>query len=270
MTRLHFISGLPRSGSTLLAAILRQNPRVSAGMSGPVFGIFLAVQKAMSLSHNSFALHIKDDQRMAVLKSVVEAFYATCAKEVVFDTNRGWCGALPILTEIFPEARIICCVRNPAWILDSFERLVQRNSLRQSRIFPPDSDIEFSSVFNRVDALMKQQVGGCLNSLRQAWFGDQADRLIAVRYESLSERPGEVIHRLYDLLGEEPFHHDFENVNYQEPEFDDLLETPGLHDVRTRVTATTRETILPPEIFTQYDRSWWDMPGQNPRAVIVL
>ncbi|MGA8585530.1 MAG: sulfotransferase [Roseiarcus sp.] len=33
--RLHFISGLPRSGSTLLAALLRQNPRISAGMSSP-------------------------------------------------------------------------------------------------------------------------------------------------------------------------------------------------------------------------------------------
>jgi sulfotransferase len=33
---IHFISGLPRSGSTLLSAILRQNPRFHAGMTGPV------------------------------------------------------------------------------------------------------------------------------------------------------------------------------------------------------------------------------------------
>jgi len=32
----HFISGLPRSGSTLLSAILRQNPRFYAGMTSPV------------------------------------------------------------------------------------------------------------------------------------------------------------------------------------------------------------------------------------------
>jgi len=32
----HFISGLPRSGSTLLAAVLLQNPRFRAGMSSPV------------------------------------------------------------------------------------------------------------------------------------------------------------------------------------------------------------------------------------------
>ena len=33
---IHFISGLPRAGSTLLAALLRQNPRFSAGMTSPV------------------------------------------------------------------------------------------------------------------------------------------------------------------------------------------------------------------------------------------
>jgi sulfotransferase len=32
MASIHFISGLPRSGSTLL----RQNPRFEAGMSGPL------------------------------------------------------------------------------------------------------------------------------------------------------------------------------------------------------------------------------------------
>ena len=36
----HFISGLPRAGSTLTAAILRQNPRFHAGMSSPVASLF--------------------------------------------------------------------------------------------------------------------------------------------------------------------------------------------------------------------------------------
>jgi sulfotransferase len=33
---LHFIAGLPRSGSTLLVALLRQNPRFAARISSPV------------------------------------------------------------------------------------------------------------------------------------------------------------------------------------------------------------------------------------------
>ena len=36
----HFISGLPRSGSTLTSALLRQNPRFQAGISSPVAGLF--------------------------------------------------------------------------------------------------------------------------------------------------------------------------------------------------------------------------------------
>ena len=34
--KFHFISGMPRSGSTLLAAILNQNPRFRAGMTSPL------------------------------------------------------------------------------------------------------------------------------------------------------------------------------------------------------------------------------------------
>ena len=39
MSTIHFISGLPRSGSTLLAGLLRQNPRFAAAMTGPVGGL---------------------------------------------------------------------------------------------------------------------------------------------------------------------------------------------------------------------------------------
>jgi len=48
VSKIHFISGLPRSGSTLLAALLRQNPRFQAGMSGPLAGLFGALLGQMS------------------------------------------------------------------------------------------------------------------------------------------------------------------------------------------------------------------------------
>ena len=45
---IHFISGLPRSGSTLLAGILRQNPRFHAGMTSPVGSMYMALETSMS------------------------------------------------------------------------------------------------------------------------------------------------------------------------------------------------------------------------------
>ena len=59
---IHFISGLPRSGATLLAALLRQNPRVHAGMTSPVGSIFNAMLGALS-QRNETAIFIDDTQR---------------------------------------------------------------------------------------------------------------------------------------------------------------------------------------------------------------
>ncbi len=50
---IHFISGLPRSGSTLL----RQNPRFQAGMSGPLAGLFGALLDEMSVAQRVFGVH---------------------------------------------------------------------------------------------------------------------------------------------------------------------------------------------------------------------
>ena len=90
MVSIHFISGLPRSGSTLLAALLRQNPRFEAGMSGPLAGLFGALLGEMS-ARNEFSVFIDDAKRERILHGLFDNFYADCTAEVIFDTNRGWC-----------------------------------------------------------------------------------------------------------------------------------------------------------------------------------
>ena len=45
---IHFISGLPRSGSGLLAAILQQNPRLTASFQSPIGQVVTAAVKHMS------------------------------------------------------------------------------------------------------------------------------------------------------------------------------------------------------------------------------
>ena len=45
----HFISGLPRSGSTLLAGILRQNPRFHAHIESPVGRMVTELHRSMGV-----------------------------------------------------------------------------------------------------------------------------------------------------------------------------------------------------------------------------
>ena len=136
---IHFISGLPRSGSTLLAAILRQNPRFHAGMTSPVGAMYMALEGTMS-RRNETAVFIEEAQRRSVLKGLFTNYYETIHKSrLVFDTNRVWCTKLPALTQLFPEARVICCVRDISWIMDSIERLVRRNAFELSGMFGFDA-----------------------------------------------------------------------------------------------------------------------------------
>jgi len=74
---IHFISGLPRSGSTLLAALLRQNPRFEAGMTGPLAGLFGALLDKMS-GRNEFSVFIDDTKRERILRGLFDNFYADC------------------------------------------------------------------------------------------------------------------------------------------------------------------------------------------------
>jgi len=68
---LHFISGLPRSGSTLLFAVLAQNPRFQASMSGPAAGLVNALPTEMS-GKNEFSPFIDERQRQHLLRAVYD------------------------------------------------------------------------------------------------------------------------------------------------------------------------------------------------------
>jgi sulfotransferase len=234
-------------------------------MSSPLSDVFVSALNAMSLSET--ALFASDGQRARVLTSIIEAYYFEMSGRTVIDTSRAWPAHISALATLVPSSRIICTVRSPAWIIDSVERLVQQNSLRAPKMFAPEA----ATVYARAEVLMKTGfLGVSLHALRQAWFSEHAGRLIAVKYESLTENPRDTIRKVYDLLGEKQFKHSFDNLEYDEPEFDGRLNMPGLHRVRKRVEPNKRQTILPPDLFSQFDNCFWNEGDQNPRRVPVL
>ena len=267
---IHFISGLPRSGSTLLAAILRQNPRFHAAMTGPVGSLVEAMLRNMSMA-NETSIFISDAQREALLRSVFNTFYSDVAADhVIFDTNRTWCSKLPLLETLFPQARVICCVRDIPWIFDSIERLIRTNRFQPSAIFNFDPS---GTVYSRVEGLGagNGMVGNSWNALHEAWCGEQADRLLLIMYETLTSNPGKVLAAIYDFIGEPTYQHDFENIEFDAAEFDRRLGTPGLHTVGRRVEHKERRTLLPPILISKYESdAFWRDPARNPNKVRVV
>lgn len=269
--KVHFISGLPRSGSTLLAALLRQNPRFQTDVTGPVAMLCGIVHPKIG-GNGEFAT-LFDERRCArMLRGIFESYYAHLpGSSVVFDTNRTWTGRAPLLGTLFPECKIICCVREIGWIIDSLERLRVRNPLRLSKLF---ADKPGDSIYTRVDGLMNSEtglIGASWSTLREAWFSESAGRLIVIPYDVLVREPERTLRRLYKHLGEPYYEHDFKNVEYAAPEYDNNLGMPGLHTVHKTVAHRPRKLAIPPDVFTKYVKThFWDNPELNPRGVVML
>ena len=267
---IHFISGLPRSGSTLLAALLRQNPRLRAEMSSPL--AVLCERVLPVLGQGEYAATFDDARRRRILSALFDATTADApADAVVFDTNRAWCAHLGLLADLRPDAFVIACVRDPVWIVDSFECLFRRNTYLVSKLHGLPAS---ATVFDRVEQLMAVTgaFGAAWQALQDAYYGEHAHRLIVVDYDELAADPLRVLSLLYDLLGLPTFAHDPNAVGYSGGDaFDAALNTPGLHTVRPRVSPVHRRTILPPQIVGRLaNTGFWRDASQNPGGAFVI
>jgi sulfotransferase len=236
-------------------------------MTSPVGALYMALETAMS-RRNEAAVFLDAGQRRAILQGVFAGYYHQAdTATVLFDTNRLWCARLGALAELFPAARVICCVREVPWIMDSIERQAQANPFELSGLFGYEAG---STLYTRIARVAGSDgmVGYALDSLREACFGAHAERLILLDYEALARAPGATIRELYRLLGEPLFNHDFEHVAYEADAFDAGLGTPGLHRVQGRVEWRPRPSVLPPDLFERFaGDSFWRKP--QPRLAHV-
>lgn len=268
--RMHVIAGLPRAGSTLLAAILRQNPAVHATITSPVGPLIDGLIERVSAG-SELAAQVTADQRRRMAAALVEAYYADLPPEVevVFDTNRGWPARLPELFEIAPDAKVVCCVRDVAWVLDSLERLYQRTPFEQTALFANPG--ERATAYTRAEALAQgdRLVGFAWSALKDAVNGPHADRLLLVEYTDLTERPEEVLGLIYHFLDEPRFPHDAQTVALDAPDFDARLGLEGLHRVTGPVAPNERAPVLPADLFQRFanDAFWRASIDSSARVV---
>lgn len=268
---IHFISGLPRSGSTLLSALLRQNTKIHANITSPVGSIFLSALHEMS-EKNEGAVFINDERRREVLLGIFKGFYYDIHEDkTVFDTNRLWCSKLPTLRALYPQAKVICCVRDVPWIYDSVERLVRRNALQPSKIFNFQAA---GTVYDRFDGLNRSDglIGFAWTALRQAYFSEEADRLLLITYETLTQNPAKAMDAIYSFVELPSFKHDFDNIEFDAIEFDQRLGTPGLHTVGKKVKYESRKSsVLPPELFQRVaGDNFWKDPMKNLHGAKII
>lgn len=272
----HFMSGLPRSGSTLLSAILMQNPAVRhAGIITPVAPMMVKLSSLMV--EGEYASEFDEDTRKRLLRGVLSHYYCDKGPDsgrrtgMIIDNNRMWCTRLGLIDHLFPHARIICCVRNPVWIIDSFERIIQKDPALGSRLVPIEKR---GTLYDRVEALTAPNgsFGYCWRALQEAFYSTLAHKLIVVEYDRLVRHPAQTVAYITQLLKLPDWHYDFNAVEFNGAAgFDQALNTPGLHEVRKKVAYSPRRPVLPPDIVERLTTElFWRNPERNPGRATVL
>lgn len=233
----YFMSGLPRSGSTLLCNILAQNPRINATSTSGIMDVMFGVRNTWD-NLVEFRASPNPEGKLRVLRGIFESYHSDTDKPVVLDKCRGWISLLEMLEQVLGhKAKIIVPVRDIRDVLASFEKLWRETSKNSQIIQESQNYIQFQTVQGRTENWLRpdQPVGLAYNRIVDAIQRGYSDRMILVDFDDLTRRPNETLDKIYEFLGETPFKHDFNNIKQVTWEDDTVHGFKGLHDIRPKV-----------------------------------
>lgn len=253
----HFITGLPRSGSTLLAAILAQNPACWASIITPMGPIVQNLLAGMSPQDETHVM-LTEEVRVQIIGAAFGGYHSTHLKPYIFDNNRSWAARAPLLFKIFPKAKMVCLIRPYDEIIDSFERLFREHPTEISKIYGMNAG---ATVYDRVAWIISGQgvLGYAVNAVNELWSGPHRERVLFVEYNTFANNPDEVMRAIHQFCDMPPFDYNFHKIE-QLPgttEFDQTLGTPGLHTVGRAVRPREYTRCLPENVYQMLRQPFW-------------
>lgn len=247
------LSGLPRSGSTILTSLLNQHPKIRATTTSPVLGMVLNFYNNWEPQTATMVNDKSEQQRKDMVKSMIMSAHSYFNKSVVVDKNRGWPKCSKLLTELFDNRpKMICTVRNIPEILASFVTLADKdpNTFIDNQLKQLGFTINNT---NRCRLLWNSGVvGESWQSFKSGWNYNK-DQMLIIEYDEIVSNPLEVMKKIEDYLEIEHFQYDIYNLKQME-EKDENHGIMGLHDIRPVVKKTSRppEEIIGKELTKYY------------------
>lgn len=250
----HFVSGLPRSGSTALTALLNQNPRFNCSSASPVLKYIKKLTEIIDWCPIYYAAPRPEAARKLV-HDILPTWHSEIDKPVIFDKNRLWSQYYENIQEIWgiDKPKIICCVRDISEVLASILRVIHKNPTHDGHLNFVDHDIVKLGIGPLTDETRcswlleeKSFVGEAIESLMIACNKNYPIHI--VEYNDLCNKPDEVMQGIYEYLGEEWFDHDYNNLDQSAILDDDkIIHMPGMHTIRPKLgrTSGSPNDVLP-------------------------
>lgn len=241
MQQLVFLSGVPRSGSTLLCNLLAQNPAVAVTPTSGLIDVVKSVRNVCDQSSvwRSMPEDERNRHKVAMVRGVLGGRFNGHTGLCV-DKNRGWPGMFEFMATVLggrEHVFAIICVRDLRDVLASFEKLFRRTAALSETPQQRSAPVACQTARGRAEYLMRdtEPVGFGLASLADAVSRGWRDRMHFVEYDSLCRAPRAVLAGLYRFLGAPFWDHDFDNVSQVTREDDSVHGFHGLHTIRPAV-----------------------------------
>jgi sulfotransferase len=218
-TDITFLSGLPRTGSTLLTSILSQNPEIHTQGNSALCQLLWDTQVSC---WNTQQIKHSPNVPDRLLEAIPELFYQGATGHIV-DKCRSW--TLPANLELIDKyitksPKIIVMIRPIVDIVKSFVFIRTMNGWQNPEEGLLDEDSE---------PIMRS-----LDGVKHAKSIDSG-QFLYLWYDDLVSNPKQTINKVYDFCGWDKFDHQFDDIKNLTPERDDLLNLIGLHDIRPKL-----------------------------------
>lgn len=237
----HCLNGMPRSGSTLLANILNQNPRFRATPTSGLAPLLLQVNQIWNDAPELKASASAAD-KLNTLRGLAEGFHKAVEQPIIFDKSRAWACAYELLESILGYApKVIVTYRDIVSILSSCEKLFRKELKSPNSVAKWGQNMETRAGRLAFWSEGSQLVGGSYNRIKDCVARGHRKSLHFVHFDNLTTRPKETMQALYAFLGEEYFPHDFENVEQTTHEKDEAHGFLDLHTIRSAVRPVKKD-----------------------------
>lgn len=258
MKNIHYLTGLPRSGSTLLCNILCQNPDFYASGTSPVGAIVNAARLAWSNAPEvKNQIDAEKEQYFnrfkAVGNGIIQNWYSIKEENTIFDKSRGWMVNHSILNKV-DEPKYIICIRD---LRDIVASVVKRT--RETVLFDSSPPI---STGQQVTNLMSPQgvLGGPLVGLQEIMAYGINEQLFFFNYSSFCQFPERTMKALYAFIDEPYFEHKFEDVKKAHNENDAMWHYTFPHEGTGKVQPNESkwENVINEDLGNElYNRNRW-------------
>jgi len=230
MSKLYFLSGLPRTGTTLLSSLLNQNPQIHCTSTSGLLDFLSGVDYVYGEISQRYKT-IDGAQLKNIFKSVVESYYNHIDRPIIIDKWRGWISNIPQIKEVInPSPKIICTYRPVEEIITSFLYLLEKdkNNFVDQELFKRKIPVTNE---NRSKFLWKEGVVG--ESYEMFKTSIDKKNILYISYDNLIDQPEETMTKIYDYLSESFYTHDVNHIKSDTNDNDKYWEIKNLHSIRS-------------------------------------